>query len=164
MRFDPATHTVHAAGRAWQADPACTVIEDRPWITEPACTDHIRRCRVRFESGWSASIIWGSGTYSANHDTYGFVGDHPMIEEPATVEVGVCDSTGQLRQRLHRDDDGSEWHDVEAYLDDIELAALLDQLAVLPTDDDYGCRPPTVAELYDAARAAGLDLPELDDR
>jgi hypothetical protein len=28
MIFDPATHTLHANGRTWQADPTHTVIRD----------------------------------------------------------------------------------------------------------------------------------------
>lgn len=157
MRFDPDTHTVHANGRTWQADPARTFHED---LVSPGVAGYMHRgrgCVVRFESGWSASIIWGAGTYSSNHDHW-----HdwdPFTEEPTTVEVGVHDHTGQMRMRHHVDGD-FEWHEVESYLDDVALAALLDELASLPTDYDYGERPPTIDELYDAARAAGLEVPE----
>lgn len=160
MRFDPTTHTVHANGRSWQADPRCTSIEDRRFVTVPNYVSYDRRCLVRFESGWAASIMWGSGTYSSNHDAFHDRTGHPIIEEPATVEVGVLDRTGELRMRRHRDDDGGEWHDVEAYLDDVGLAALLDELEAMPTDHDFGAVPPTIHEVYDAARAAGLDVPE----
>ena len=68
------------------------------------------------------------------------------------MEGGVLDWTGELRQREHVDDDGSTWHDVEAYLDALSLVALLDELAQLPTDTDYGARPPTAAELEAAMR------------
>lgn len=157
MRFDRATHTVHAAGRSWQADPAFTAIEDRAWLTIPDYTQYDRRCLVRLESGWAASIIWGSGTYSTNHDAFGKTTEPPFVEDPTTVEVGVLDHTGHLRQRRHVDDD-HEWHDLESYLDDTALAALLDQLAALPTDAAYGALPPTIDELRAAARAAGLDI------
>jgi hypothetical protein len=155
VRFDRATHTVHAAGRRWPADPRATMHEDVeiPSATVPGTTwwSRHRRCVVRFESGWSASIVWGTGTYSSNHDTFGFMPDAPpFTEEPTTVEVGVLDRDGELRQR-----DG----EVEMYLDDDQLAALLDVLAKLPTCFDYGERAPTPAELLEAARAAGLDLP-----
>lgn len=168
MRFDPATHTVHAAGRSWQADPRSTSIEDRSWETQPGYVHHDRRCVVRFESGWAASIIWGSGTYSTNHDAWGDTPySTPFTEDPTTVEVGVLDHRGQLRQRRHIDDDGTEWHDLEAYVDDPGLAALLDELAALPTDADYGIPPPTMDEVRDAfdaladeVRKAGRDVPE----
>jgi hypothetical protein len=159
MRFDPDTHTVHAAGRTSQADPAGTVIADHwladepRWTGDPDYGHRERRCRVRFESGWSASIIWGSGTYSSNHDAWR-KGD-PFAEEPSHVEVGVVDHTGELRMRRH-DDGDLEWHDLESYLDDDDLAALLDRLATLPTDYDYGVRPPTIDELEQTARDAGI--------
>lgn len=167
MRFDPDTHTLHAAGRAWQADPRGTEISDEAWITNPERRTHYRRCVVRFESGWAASILWGSGSYSSNHPDFDD-GDHLFIEEPATVEVGVLDHTGQLRMRRHIDDGGGDWHDVEAYIDDADLAALLDELATLPTDFDFGRPPPTIEELReaynnvaDAIRAEGRDVTPL---
>lgn len=149
MRFDAETHTVHAGGRSWQADPAHTIIEDafygdhEGWTGSPDYAHFSRRCRVRFESGREASIIWGSGTYSTNHDAWDR--DWPFNEEPRTVEVGVCDRTGQLRMRRH-DDDGIEWHDVETYVDDAALVELFDLLAALPTDD-YGDPPPSLEEV-----------------
>jgi hypothetical protein len=149
VRFDPATHTVHAAGRTWQADPAHTFHED---LRSPAVSGYMHRgrgCLVRFESGWAASIIWGAGTYSSNHDCWH--DDDPFTEEPTTVEVGVIDRTGELRMR-HKSEDGLEWHEVESYLTDEELAALLDQLASLPTEYDYGERPPSVEEVTRMAR------------
>jgi len=148
MRFDPETHTVHAAGRTWPAVPDRTSITD---LVRGSYVHRDRRCLVRFESGWSASIIWGSGTYSSNHDSW-HAGE-PFTEEPTAVEVGVIDHTGELRQR---EIDG--YHDLEAYLDDDALAALLDRLATLPTDFDYGVRPPTIEELDEAARAVGLAI------
>lgn len=166
MRFDPATHTVHAAGRTWQADPALTFHEDIRTGGGSTYVHRGRGCLVRFESGWSASIIWGAGTYSSNHEAW-HDGD-PFTEEPTTVEVGVLDRTGELRMRRHADD-GTEWHEVESYLDDIQLAALLDELAALPTDTDFGERPPTAAEVIEMARAYAEqyrpeDLPLLFDR
>jgi hypothetical protein len=168
--FDPATHTVHAAGRTWQADPDHTSIEDLEGggFDGRRFLHRSRRCLVRFETGWAASIVWGTATYSSNHDQ--LHADDPFAEQPALVEVGVLDHTGQLRMRRHTDDDGYEWHDLEAYLDDAGLAALLEQLAGLPTDHDYGTRPPTLDGLRqtydtyrDAARAAGHDVPDWPD-
>lgn len=144
MRFDPETHTLYAAGRSWPADPSRTAITN---LIHGRFAHRDRRCMVRFESGWSASIIWGSATYSSNHDA--MYADEPFTEEPALVEVGVIDHTGELRMRQMAEGD-DEWHDLEAYLDDEALAALLDRLATLPTDFDYGARPPTMDEMRDA--------------
>lgn len=154
MRFDPDTHTVHAAGRTWHADPTRTSITD---LTTGHIVHRDRRCILRFETGWAASIVWGSGTYSTNHDAWHRT--DTFTEEPATVEVGVLDHTGELRQRLH-DEDGTEWHDIEAYLDDDALIALLDRLSALPTDHDYGIAPPTLDEVranYEQTRQALAD-------
>jgi hypothetical protein len=165
MIFDPATHTLHAASRSWQADPSHTSIKDYEGgegFDGRRFLHRHRACLVRFESGWAASIIWGTATYSTNHDQ--LHADDPFAEQPTTVEVGVLDHTGQLRMRRH-DDDGYEWHDVEGYLDDTQLAALLDQLAAMPSDDDYGAPPPTRDELRaaydrvaDAMRERGDDV------
>lgn len=151
MRFDPEQHVVYAAGRSWRADPSMTRIDDQQYDT---FSHHVRCCLVRFESGWSASIIWGSATYSDNHDA-GFSG-RPFVEEPSTVEVGVLHHSGELRLR-RMNEDGSEWTSVESYLDDDQLAELLDRLASLPTDFDYGEPPKTIDEIaadYEQVRAA----------
>lgn len=156
MRFDVATQTVHAAGRTWRVDPGCTNVDD---FTTGRMTHRDRRVMVRFESGWSASIIWGSGTYSSNHDAWDFEWEEhrvPFTEEPTTVEVGVLDRGGVLRQRRIFDPDGGhEYTDVEAYLDDDALVALLDELAKLPTDFDYGEPPPPLEEVIAAMERFG---------
>lgn len=46
-----------------------------------------RRVVVAFESGWSASILWGTGSYSTNHDAW--LEADPFTDRPHTVEVGV---------------------------------------------------------------------------
>lgn len=149
MRFDPEAHVLWIGARFWRADPAGTSVNDVE--LDGRMTHRHRRCLVRFESGWAASILWGTGSFSSNHDTWEEAS--PFTEEPSTVEVGVLDHTGELRQRRHVDDDGTTWSDVEAYLDDVELAALLDRLAGLPSGFDYGERPPTVEELTEMMRA-----------
>ena len=45
-----------------------------------------RRARVKPESGWVVSVIWGSGTYSDNQDDL-VTGE--FSEEPCHVEVAV---------------------------------------------------------------------------
>jgi hypothetical protein len=170
VRFDPETSTVHAAGRTWHADPSSTQIEDVTYGPNGEYLHRTRRTTVRFETGWSASIVWGDATYSSNHDAW--LDTPSFTEAPTTVEVGVLDSTGELRQRNKSDDDtGLEWHDVESYLDDDELAALFDRLATLPTDYDYGVAPPTIDEMrdsYETLRQAtgelGRELPPWPDR
>jgi hypothetical protein len=47
----------------------------------------IRQARVRFENGWSVSVVWGTGTYSDNYGSYW--NDAAFTETPARVEVGV---------------------------------------------------------------------------
>lgn len=170
MIFDPATHTLHAAGRTWQADPAGTNVADLEGGEAAAVfggrryLHRDRRCIVRFESGWSVSIVWGSHSYSSNYEH--MYADEPFAEQPRLVECGVLDHTGELRMR-HRSDGEMEWHDVESYVDDDALAALLDEVAALPTDYDFGQRPPTMDELHetyaqyrDVARANGHDVPD----
>lgn len=155
MIFDPATNTVHAAGRTWHADPTRTQLTDAVYGPDNEYSHRTRRCIIRFETGWSASIIWGDYTYSSNYDAWR---GRPFTEEPDTVEVGVLDHTGELRQRA-MSDDGTDWHSVESYVDDDALAALLDRLATLPTDYDYGygIPPPTIDEIrndYNQLRTA----------
>lgn len=43
---------------------------------------HERRARVLFENRWGLSIIWSTGSYSANHGTWhgGFVEESPTAE------------------------------------------------------------------------------------
>ena len=89
----------------------------------------MRQFIVRFESKWMVSVIWGSMTYSDNHN-HGF--GHPpyteFIEEPECVEAGV----------LHADRDGLQGGgDPFSYLDDEQLNALLDHVSKLHTTDDY---------------------------
>ena len=85
-----------------------------------------RQFRVRFESKWSVSIIWGSMTYSDNHD-HGF-GRPPyaeFVETPQLVEAAV----------LHADRDGI-FPDGEpyGYLDAEQLNTLLRMVSALATD------------------------------
>lgn len=167
VKFDRETHTLHADGRSWRCDPAGTTIEDRTFPSVAVApgedyTMRIRRCVVRFESGWSASIVWGCSTYSSNHDVYGFPGNAPFTEEPTTVEVGVIDVSGDLRQRTYADGD-HEYHDVETYLSDEGLAHLLDELATMPSGYDYGARSPTLDEINETFQQFERARQEIDD-
>jgi len=55
----------------------------------PTPLDFFRRRQavVAFESGWQGSILWGSGTYSDNHDCWRST--DPWVEEPERVEFGA---------------------------------------------------------------------------
>jgi hypothetical protein len=84
-----------------------------------------RQFLVRFESGWSVSIIWGSMTYSDNHDhAFGYGPWPELIEEPETVEAAV----------LHKDREGVEG-DVMGYMEADALNSLLDFVSTLATTD-----------------------------
>ena len=85
-----------------------------------------RQFRVRFESKWSVSIIWGSMTYSDNHD-HGF-GRPPypeFVETPQRVEVAIQHAD---RDGLHPD--GEPF----SYLDAEQLNTLLRMVSTLATD------------------------------
>lgn len=64
-----------------------------------------RRARLRFENGYTLSIVWGDGTYSSNHDAaygerhpdIGF-SEEPFTEEARTAELGVWMPEGELMQ------------------------------------------------------------------
>lgn len=56
-----------------------------------AISQETRVMRCTFENRWSLSIIWGSMTYSTNHEhPFFFRGQsEPFTDEPNTVEVGI---------------------------------------------------------------------------
>jgi hypothetical protein len=90
-----------------------------------------RGCRVRFETGWEVSIIWGNLTYSSNRG-------HPWMfhneslpkwtEEPATVEVMVMNHKGKAADQVSI---------VLGWVDHREMTALFDLLAKLPTNATF---------------------------
>jgi len=83
---------------------------------------------VRFESGWSVSVIWGSMTYSDNHDHgMGFMRNDtpPFIETPERVELGI----------LHKDREGVQGGDVIGYCDEDDVNFILGQAAKAHTTD-----------------------------
>jgi len=78
---------------------------------------HIRRARVWFESGWGVSIVWGSGNYGTNYDTW----NERINEEPTSVEVGVINENGLLGSR------------VAGYMEAEVVNELLDEVSRWPT-------------------------------
>lgn len=55
----------------------------------------VRQALILFESGWSVSIIWGSASYSTNHDATMFARS-AFTETPEVVEVAVMDRDGAM--------------------------------------------------------------------
>lgn len=55
---------------------------------------HIRQAVVPFENGWQVSVVWGTATYSDNHDSVG--APEPFTETPARVEVAVMSPDGGM--------------------------------------------------------------------
>jgi hypothetical protein len=85
-----------------------------------------RQFVVHFENGWEVSIIWGSMTYSDNHDHGLGRGPIPeFIEQPETVEVAV----------LHKDREQVQGGDVMSYCDADQVNFVCEQMSTAGTDD-----------------------------
>lgn len=97
--------TLEVDGRDW---PAQFEFHD---VTVPRMTHRVRRARVMFE-GRYVSVIWGSCTYSTNHD-HGIMSDR-FTEEPTAVEVGLFPESGL---------------EVLSYVKADELGVMLDAIA-----------------------------------
>lgn len=86
-------------------DEGVFMVGDRPipWaqmhsndVVVPGIHHRTRQAFVHFENGWHLSIVWGSGTYSTNRDTFSLPRFHEFTEEPTTVEVAIINErTGQ---------------------------------------------------------------------
>lgn len=98
--------TLEVNGSDWPAQFDC---ED---IGLPTIDFRVRRARVWFEGG-IVSVVWGSATYSDNHD-HGVLSDAPFVEEPTTVEVGLFPESGL---------------EVLSYVPADELGVMLDAIA-----------------------------------
>lgn len=89
-----------------------------------------RQFIVRFESKWSVSVIWGSMTYSDNHDHgFGYPPYPEFVETPERVEAAV----------FHADRGGIQGNDREpfAYIDVHQLNGLLTFISELATDAQF---------------------------
>lgn len=53
----------------------------------PIAPNRRRQAVVAFESGWQVSILWGTLSYSDNHDTF-YADDRSFTDEPHCVEAG----------------------------------------------------------------------------
>lgn len=87
----------------------------------------VRRMRVPAENGWTMSIIWGSYTYSDNHDFPGFAGDGRAvwIEESQTAEIRIYGRHGR---------DALE-DQVAGYLPPDQVLGLLHTMSTWATDE-----------------------------
>lgn len=87
---------------------------------------YFRQALLRVESGWDISVIWGSMTYSDNHDhPYGDWRTREVTEfheEPALVEVALTQP----------DHDGVVGGDVWGYATEEQFAAFMVKVSVLP--------------------------------
>lgn len=105
----------------------------RPRADPDAFTHRTRQARLGFEAGWLISIVWGSCTWSTNHDDP--FGDGPFVETPATVELAVLDRAGTIIT-----------DDPLSYVSPELALAVIDVVSSLPTDH------PTAAELIGICR------------
>lgn len=89
---------------------------------------HNRQYKVPFENGWQVSLLWGSCTYSTNHD-HGLAGspDDAFTEAPELVEVAVIHRRAGLTEFPNGDS-------ISPYRTAEEVNALLNAVAAWPTD------------------------------
>lgn len=89
--------TLAVGDREW---PALFEFRDDPVTGLPFT---VRRAKVTYEGG-VVSVVWGSLTYSTNHDH----GMDPVefVEEPEVVEVGMWNTGGELHVLGYVDADG----------------------------------------------------------
>jgi hypothetical protein len=90
-----------------------------------------RGCRIRFETGWEVSIIWGNMTYSSNRSHPWLFHDEGLpewTEEPTTVEIMVINSKGEQADQREI---------VMGWVTEDEITRLLHLLAELPTNATF---------------------------
>lgn len=118
-------------GIAWIGDrrfPFAGVdIDDRDYQTDPKLQMKIRRMRVPAENGWTMSIIWGSLTYSDNHD-------HPYGDfQGGAGEWHEESKTAEIRIFSRSDWDALEYQ-VAGYLTTDQVLRLLEIMSTWATD------------------------------
>lgn len=84
----------------------------------------VRQARIPFENGLALSVIWGSGTYSDNHE-HG-IRETPFTETPRMVEVAALDQDNEL---IRLSDDEL----VAGYVDVGDLVDIVDFIGALPS-------------------------------
>ncbi len=83
---------------------------------------------VDFPNGWTASVVWGGGTYSSNYHESPF--DTPSLPKAKVVEVGVWRTENP---RIWIDE-----HMVRGWLDHEEVLSLMMIVINLPNSDESG--------------------------
>jgi hypothetical protein len=116
IRIGDPPRVLHVAERTWPVMRWRS--SDNHEVPMPGFRFRVRIAHTLFESGWGMSVIWGSGTYSDNHDAW--ADPDVFTEEPEQVEVGV----------MYRDELVG---DPYAYVDARALNRSLDHLARLPS-------------------------------
>ena len=98
---DNGHHYFEVGSRRWLATSVFR--EDHELELHPTLTAdgwmRSRGCRVRFETGWEVSIIWGNMTYSSNRGHPYLFHEEPLpewTEEPTTVEIMVMNHKGDV--------------------------------------------------------------------
>ena len=84
VRIGDDGRTLHVNGK-----PIPWAILTKRQVPMRSCEFRYRQALIPFENGWQVSIVWGSGTYSDNHDF-----DGPFTETPVLVEVAVLNCEG----------------------------------------------------------------------
>lgn len=87
---------------------------------------YTRQARVLFESGWTLSVVWGTGSYSSNRDASAHKGQ-ALLEESPTAEIAAWCLDGDLR----------EWPDgdtVQGWQTPEQVLALIDEMQTWHTE------------------------------
>lgn len=101
--------------RGFRLEDGVAWIDDRayPWASNVRCRDfediHQRGFHLTFENGWLISILWGTGTYSDNHNFWQGEG---FREETGTAEIVVwqtLDDDRGMREWPGQDDTVMGW-------------------------------------------------------
>lgn len=84
---------------------------------------HHRGFHLPFENGWVLSVIWGSGSYSINHDAWH--PDDPFVEESPDAEIAVYFKEQMI----------DLWGEcVRGYMPAREVRTLIDTMMVWPSN------------------------------
>src|SRR5687767_11598488 len=70
-------------------------VHDATLSTPPLKKWRTRRARLKFENGWSLSVVFGSGTYSSNRDS-DWRDTEPFSEEARTAELAAWPRDGEF--------------------------------------------------------------------
>lgn len=115
------TFRVDDRGVFWIGDRAVPWAKVEAADTGPPLTIHHRGALIKFENGYTLSLIWGTIAYGTNYDTAS------INEEPMLVEVGI----------LHHEHGLIElpvYDNVAGYLTPADVLSIMDDVATWPTN------------------------------